>query len=340
MPEPDRIVTASTVGDTPDRVNRFVQRTLTTGVDHMIVFLDAEQPDVRSRLEEHPRVTVVETHVDYWRGRRPSARADRHLVNANVACAALAGAQTVRWLFRLDPGDVLAFDREALLDVRTPAVVLPALEAVARPSWRGGEPRLYKKVPTTAELHALAGLGRIPAPEMRWVFRSPILRATGVRPAEGIRLPEAGADQEPDHLPLQASTLPDAYLLHRSDCTIEEFAEHWGRLDPQEPFHSAADRQLAAAFRSVAGSTLLGEAERRARVAALFDRFVADDVRALRQFGLVLRRPGHRAAQPHPLTGAETSRLETALRDLGRRAKDDFRPVLQEVAADTERGAS
>ena len=74
MSDPDRIVTVSTIRETPRAAERFVRRTLRSGVDHAVVFLDTAQPRVRALLEEHPQVTVVPARSDYWRGRRPGRR--------------------------------------------------------------------------------------------------------------------------------------------------------------------------------------------------------------------------------------------------------------------------
>lgn len=332
MPDPDRIVTVSTIEDPPDRVDRFVRRTLTTGVDHMIVFLDSEQARLPAELDEHPQVTLVQAGADYWRGERPSARTDRHLVNANVACAALAAADSVKWLFPLACDEALVFDRAGLLAVTAPSVAFPAREAVAKRRWRHGDPKLFKKVPTAAELHALAGLGRIPAPELRWVFRGPSLGATGVRPGGEVRFGRRGAYRTPD-LALEAAELPGAHLLRYADCTIAEFTEHWALVDPAEEIAlSEMDRRLAAAFAAVAKSPHLDDAERRARIGELFDRFIADDVRSLRQFALVVRRPRQQATEARSLPGTEATRIESALEHLHHTDKDEFRSPAEDQA--------
>ena len=59
------LLTASTIKDSPENVRFFVAANLASGVDHMLVFLDAprepEQQDVAAALAEHPHVTCIAT---------------------------------------------------------------------------------------------------------------------------------------------------------------------------------------------------------------------------------------------------------------------------------------
>jgi len=323
----DRIVTVSTVKDKPANIARFVERNLGSGVDHMIVFLDANQPRVRSMFESHPNVTVFQTGPDYWRGDRPTVVMDRQMVNANIACTALAGSPSVRWLFHIDADEALSFDRDALLRLDARAVLLPTLEAVAQREWDGGEVRLFKRIPELDELRTMSALGRLDVPHVDSFFRGHSLGKSGVLPAEGVRFRIHTVYELPDRN-LEAVTPPGMHLLHYETCTFEDFLARWRDYDPQQagrrPFKN---RRLGAAFHLLANDPRVGRAERERRLGELFDRYVADDPETLRLFDLVVHDP-RRPAEPRLLPADEVARLESALDELGGADKSDFRSTL------------
>lgn len=294
---------------------RFVRRTLSSGVDHMVVFLDAPRPRVRALLEEDPRVTVVRTGPDYWQGHRPTDPADRRRVNAGVACRALVGSDSVRWLVHLGADEALALDRERLLALDADHVRFRTWEAVARREWPDGEPRLFKKQPNRGELHALAALGRIPHPSIESLFRSHWEGRPGVRPTADARLGDhasydvSGAEPE-------VEVPDDMHLLHHHRCTYDDFVQHW-HDHPVDDLRElpARERRLAAAVHLVATSTTLDEAEREQALAELFDRQVADDVSLLAELDLVAPDP-RRDVEARPLPTGEVQRLEARLAEL------------------------
>lgn len=328
MPEPDRIATVSTVMDSPEYIERFVRRTLRSGVDHMILFLDAAQPGVREMLASHPNVTVVRTDAGYWQGDRPARVVDRQMVNANVAGAALAGIGSVRWLFHIDGDEALAFDREQLLAIDARAVRLRTLEAVARRRWPDHEPRWFKRVPAPGELHALAALGRIPEVDVDLLFRGHTLGKSGIRPATDLRFRVHTAYQLPDTAVEVVS--PDMHVLHYESYTLEDFLHRWRHYVPSDadlrPFK---DKTLGAAFHAVSNSPALDERARARRLARLFDRAVADDERLLRQLGLLVRNP-LRDVRPRPLPPEDLRSVEQSLDSLLTCDKTPFRSVLLE----------
>ena len=79
------ILTVSTVKDTVPNLRRFVSRNLGNGVDHLLVFLDSENPAAESFLRAHPHVTCVRTDDEWWQGHRPAQLNSRQNFNANVA---------------------------------------------------------------------------------------------------------------------------------------------------------------------------------------------------------------------------------------------------------------
>jgi hypothetical protein len=324
MYEGDRIVTVTTLRDTPERVERFVERTLRSGVDHMVVFLDAPQPRVAALLEGNPAVSVVRTDAEYWAGGRPDAVVDRHTTNANVACTALADVPAVRWLFHIDSDEVLAFDRDDLLALDARSVRFRTLEAVARRRWLSNGPPWFKRQPSDGELHALAALGYIETPEMRSFYRGHSLGRPGVKPAERVRFRTHTAFELPDD-DLPTVVPRDMHVLRYESWCLSDFIERWQGVDPakarQRPFD---DRGLGAAFHLYFHDEGRSEEERRRLVAGLYDEYVADDPEPLRKFDLLVKNPLRRARRL-PLSQADVAGVDDALAALRTTDKSELR---------------
>lgn len=329
MSQSDRIVTVSTIKEPLEYAERFVRRNLSSGVDHMIVFLDAKQPRVQQMLEAHPGVTVIRTDTDYWQGERPNVVVDRQMVNANLACVALTELPWVRWLFHIDADEALSFNRDALLAIDARAVRFRTLEAVARLKWPHHEPQLFKKVPTFAELHALAGLGMIESPEIHSLFRGHSLGKSGVKPADGVRFRIHTVYEEPEG-EIESELPDDMYLLHYESCCLEDFADRWRDYQPDaawmRPFK---DNRIGAAVHLILHAPDIGEAERHRYLRDLFMNHVVDDLRPLRRFDLLVRKP-FRTAKPRMLTAQQVRDMESAISDLLAVDKSGFRSSLLE----------
>jgi hypothetical protein len=317
----DRIVTVSTVSGTHPDVERFVRRNLTTGVDHMLVFLDEEQPEVRQVLEEHPHVSVVRTEHGYWNHDRPMSLSDRHLVNANLTLTALTNVPSVGWLFQIDADEALAFDRDELLAIDARAVRFWTLEAAAK--LRRHEPELFKKGPDVEELHALAELGVIAAPDLDSFFRGHHLGRVGVRPATDLRFRPHSVYELPD-VPVETAEPPTMHLLRYESWCLDEFVARWQAFDPETgsdlPAHS---RHVGTAFHTISNHPALGRRERRRCIAELFERHIADDIPVLKDFGLLVPAPIRRA-EPRPLPELDGRRLRDALTELHAADKQRF----------------
>ncbi|MCL2543981.1 MAG: glycosyltransferase family 2 protein [Nocardioidaceae bacterium] len=327
---PDRIVTATTLRDTPDNVDRFVRRTLGSGVDHAIVFLDADQPKVRAALEANPHVTVVRTGKDYWLGDRPSVVLDRQMANASVAAAALAEVPSVRWVFNIDGDEVLDIDRAALARIETDAVRLGTLEAVAKRKWRRSEPEMFKRVPSSNELHALSALKLIDAPEISAFFRGHSLGKVGVRPGADVRFRLHTAYRLPE-VEIEETVQEDMHLLHLESWCLADFVSRWQGYRADRPKHRPhRDERLGAAYSLIDGDTSIGAAERDKRLGELFDRLVADDRAVLKRFDLQVR-VRRREVAPRPLDRSDVAALEAALARIGAESKEGYRPTVLEA---------
>lgn len=329
----DRILTVSMVSDTLPNVEAWVDRTLATGVDHMLVFLDDDRPDVLEMLRQHPFVTPVHTDDEYWHGDRPVPLPDRQMVNANLSLRALTEVPSAGWLFHIDVDEALSFDREAFLELSPRAARFPTLEAVARREW-DGMPTWLKRRPTREELHALAGLGVIRAPEIDTYFRGHHQGKAGVRPERDIRFRVHSVYELPDE-PVELVEPPDMYLLHYASYSVDDFVARWEGFRPDQaagrPFRS---EHLGTAFHTLWHHPALDAAGRRRMVAELFDRQIADDEATLRDFGLLVEDPRHRA-EPRPLPGDEVRHLEAVLAGLHAEDKTPFRSRLLQLGRRT-----
>ena len=88
-----------------------VRRNLAGGVDHLIVYLDDEQPEVEKFLAASPNVTCITTHRDWWHGGRQAELNDRQRTHATLALRMLSGFAWAHWMFHIDGDEVVHIDR-------------------------------------------------------------------------------------------------------------------------------------------------------------------------------------------------------------------------------------
>lgn len=331
----DRIITVSMIADTLPNIQHFVRRTLSSGVDHMLLFLDDDRPDVQAWLEQHPMTTPIRTLSEYWNGQRPTPLPDRQMVNANISLTALAEIPSAGWLFHIDVDEALAFDRDEFLQLNPRAARFLTLEAVAKRRSRGGEPRLFKEIPNQKELYALAGLGVISSPELDSYFRGHYLGKSGVRPNPNVRFRVHSVYERPN-TPIETAKPPNMRLLHYASWCLDDFIDRWRDFLPEDadgrPFRS---KHLGTAFHTLRNHPALGRLERRRLVGGLFDRYIADDIPTLRDFGLLVPNPLRSGVEPRRLPREEVQRLERALRDLYHADKEPFRSEIVQVGKRT-----
>jgi hypothetical protein len=341
----EHIVTVSTIRDTVPNMHRFLRRNLSSGIDHMIVFLDQDQPELLEVLGSNPRVTVVQTaNDDYWLGRRPPKVDDRRKVNANLLNAALTVIPAVRWLVHLDADEAPLFDRASLLASDARTVRFPALEAVARHDRPDGDAREFKQRPSEAELLALDLMGVIDDPSLASYFRGHWAGKSAVRPDLGVRI-SAHVPRDPQGNRLAGTEiLPGAFLLHYESYCLEDFIERWRDFDVEKysrSNHRGTRKRLGLAAYAIINHASLSDDAKERYLRRLFDRKVADDVTALRRLGLIIEVPAADLS-PRPLPTAEIEALEAllaALRPVDKRAflksADESAPVaaLEGVAA-------
>jgi hypothetical protein len=318
------LFTVSTVKDSRANVERFVERNLAAGADHMLVFLDAPDPEVEEVLSGHEHVTHLVTGDEYWRGRRWKDLNVRQLVNANLANAALAPFGWAEWLFHIDADEALEIDRDRLLEevpADEPCVLLDPLEAVSRWHWEG-EVDLFKRLLDEPELELLTALGTIDRPDNLAYFRGHVRGKVGMRPGLEWRL-FLHRIKTSGYGDVSGVTADWLRLRHYESFDGEEFVRKWLAHVGAGPMRLRPQRdRLRAALEQLVVADLTDEA-RATYFRRLYARWIEDDASTLSDLGLLVR---PRAASHHP-------------ERLGEQDQEDLGRLLGLLAAEDKRHA-
>ncbi|MEV7430021.1 glycosyltransferase family 2 protein [Nocardioides sp. NPDC092400] len=284
------LFTASTVKDTLPNIQRFVTGNLAGGIDHMVVFLDAGDAEVRSWLDEHPHVTCVRTDSSWWNGERPAELNVRQRINANVVKAVLSRLDWAEWVFHVDADEIVQLDRDVLAAVpaETRVVRLTPLEAVSRKHW-DGDPTWFKRLLGKPDLTLLQTLGVIDRPSNGAHFHGHVDGKSGVRPATDVWLTlHHGVDAAKEELP--AHTDADRLrLLHYESYSGEDFVRKWTSIlaaGPMANFRPARE-PTAVALRALIAKGLTEE-QAAPYLMRIFERTTEDDFDTLRDLGLLV----------------------------------------------------
>ncbi|HWJ81979.1 MAG TPA: glycosyltransferase family 2 protein [Nocardioides sp.] len=329
MSAADGLVCAvSTVKDTLPRLQQYVARNLAGGVDHLFVFLDAGDREVRTWLEAHPHVTCVRTDKEWWRGERPSQLNDRQRLNANAVNVVLGELGWADWLFHVDGDEVVQADRAVLARVpaETRAVRLGVREAVSQVHWEE-PPTWFKRPLEEPELVLLTQLGAIDRPSNGAYLHGHADGKTGIRPGAGAWLTlHDPVDDEGRAVP---EALDEALrVLHYESYSGEEFARKWLALlgaGPGTRFRPGRQPTLVAVQALVERQLPPDVTER--YLLRIFEQTIADDLEVLRDLGLVERiDPDHGSHTPKALSDAQRADLAAALARAAATPKERFRP--------------
>lgn len=312
------LVTASTVKDSAENLSFFVAANLASGVDHMLVFLDAPRADgqveAAALLDDHPKVTCVRAGgPGWWQGDRPANLNHRQRINANWAKQVVAealhpaggDAREARprpWLFHIDGDEVLRVDRARLDAVPADALTvrLAPLEAVAR---AGATQRatVFKRMLDDDELNLLHVLGAIDAPTNQSYFHGHVMGKSGVRIDSDLALTLHDA-VTPSGARVEGLQDAGLGLLHYDAPTDREFIRKWTALAAAGPARYRADRRATvAALRTLAGRDLPVEV-REKYLRRIYEDQIADDVELLSDLGLLV--------EHDPLTPSAARRAE------------------------------
>jgi hypothetical protein len=322
------LASVSTVKDTLPNVERFVARNLGRGIDHMVVFLDAEQPEVLAHLTAHPHVTVVEAADQRWWGDgRPDGLNRRQHVNANVVKALLTRGDWAQWVFHIDSDEVVHLDRDRLeqLPPQARIVHLATLELVSRDD-DTADPTLYKRLLDGDELVLLAALGVLERATNEDYFHGHVGGKSGLRPSldlySGIHKPtDAQRETQP------GLSEPWLQVLHLESPSKEAFVRKWRNLISSGPRPKVrrARSELVTAIDTVLRLGL-GDAEVDALLGELYERHVRDDVTTLDRLGFLDRvDPDEQRYAARAVPRADLERLEEGLARVAGQDKDAYR---------------
>lgn len=320
---------ASTIKDSLANVRFFVAANLDSGLDHLVVFLDAprepDQREVRAFLDEHPHVTCIPTGRSWWDGDRPASLNVRQRINANWTRAVLEPLGWAEWLFHIDGDEVARLDRDALAAVPADvgAVWLPPLEAVSE--WAPeSRPTLFKRLLDDDELTLLHVLDVLDAPTNQAYFHGHVMGKSGVRPASGLALTLHEA-VSPEGVRQQRHEDDRLAVLHYDAVSGEEFVRKWNALAAAGPARYRASRApMARALRTLVSRDLPDEV-RATYLRRIYERTTADEVRTLEDLGLLERvDPTQDGQPPRPLAPESRQALVARVEELAAAPKRDF----------------
>jgi len=287
------LVTASTVMDSPENVQFFVTANLASGVDHMVVFLDAPQEpgqaEVAKMLADEPQVTCIRTgRKGWWTDGRPPGLNVRQRINANWTRTLLEPFDWAEWLFHVDGDEVVRVDRDALAAVPADvdAVWLTPWEAVSEPE-PVQRPTKFKRLLADDDLTLLHVLGALDQPTNQAYFHGHVLGKSGIRPRPGLALTlheavSAGGERLERH---QDDRLG---VLHYDAVSGEEFVRKWSALAGAGHARYRKSRApMARALKTLIAKDL-PDAVRETYLRRIYDLTTRDDVALLDDLGLLL----------------------------------------------------
>ncbi|WP_029252966.1 glycosyltransferase family 2 protein [Paraoerskovia marina] len=318
------LYTVSTISAPLAAVRDFVEGNLSSGADHMFVFLDAPSPEVEEFLDQRPCVTLVRCFDGYWQGSRPGKLAVRQNANANVVRVLLSPLPWSSWLAHLAVDECLAVDREALeqVDDDVEAVQLQPMEAVSAEGahWR----QWFKTRLGSDDLALLHLLGHVDEPKNSAYFYGSTSGRPCIRPGLSIRLRVADA-VDPDGKAEPGLSDERFRMLHNGTVTLPDFIDAAERSGDAE-LPGGAD--MRAAMNALHANGSITAEHRQAAVHQLYERNVADPAQALQDLGLLQQiDPARHRYQPRAHSAVQVEGFETLLSALTAEPVDDFRPA-------------
>ncbi|TIC87403.1 hypothetical protein E8D34_09735 [Nocardioides sp. GY 10113] len=328
------LITASTIKDEAANVRFFVEANLASGVDHLVVFLDAPrapgQPEVADYLEQHPQVTCVRAGgPGWWLGERPASLNTRQEINANWAHQLLAPLGADAWLVHIDGDEVALMDRDALAAVPADVEVLrlATLEALAR---TGATERStqFKRLLDDDELNLLQVLGVIDEATNQAYFHGHVMGKSAIRVSSPLSfsLHDAISADGARH----AGHEHDGFrVLHYDAPTETEFIRKWAALASAGPARYRASRQPSArALKSLVTSDL-PEQVREKYLRRIYALTIADDVEALGDLGLLVE---HDPLRGTAATGGLTDEQRRTLAERAALLREEPKAAFQAPA--------
>jgi Glycosyl transferase family 2 len=310
------IFAVSTIKDTLARVETFVRRNVAGGIDHLVVFLDDDQPDVAAFLDAHAHVTVVQTHRDGWWGHdRPKGLNRRQIIHSTQTARLLAAFPWVEWVFHIDGDEVVRLDRDVLSAVPTDvrAVRLSTREVVSRLDARA-DPPPFKTLLDRDQLSLLSALGLIARPANTAYFRGHVTGKLGVRPSADVAM-RIHQVTDAAGVPLPAFQHPELSVLHYESPDPDEFVRKWRGLMTSGAGvgHRSSRASTARAIKALVDRGLPEEATR-SFLTRIYERTALDDEETLERLGLLVRHdPDAVTRQPEPFPVGGEPALSSAI---------------------------
>lgn len=321
------LCTVSTVKDSRAGVERFVERNLASGADHMFVMLEQDDDELLDLLRDHPHVTPVRTDEAYWRGAEPANLNVRQTANADLVNTLLVFVPVVEWLVHLDGDECLDLDRGVLAELpeEVRCIRLEPLEAVSS-EHRDGDVDRFKRLLDVRDLSLLAALGAIGTPANASYFRGHLSGKHGVRPALDLTM---GVHRARTRTGGKVEHAGDARLrlLHYDSWSAEEFVRKWEtHLGGGEGAVFRSPKNLVrAAVAAVQRNPRLGPAERQEYLRRIYTRKVEDPAELLEDLGLLVTPlPELHEWTPSPFPPDEAELIGSLLGRLVLAPKDAF----------------
>lgn len=337
------IFTVSTVKDTLPNVRRFVEGNLASGADHMFVFLEGDDADVREYLTAQPHVTMVDTEVEeYWAGRRPENLNHRQVMNATLVSCLLTPFPWAQWLAHIDGDECLEVDRDALVGLgpATRAVHLSTLESVS--AEEPSDAPWFKRLLDDEDLALLTSLGVISEPDNRRYFAGHAVGKSAIRPALDVTVGlHRARTTSGTGLKLHSGPF---HVLHYDSVSFDEFLRKWTtQMRGGAPNVKPKRALVSGAVSAVLRNDHLDESAKERHLRGIYRRHVQDPVETLLELGLLVKpRPELHAYEPTALSREQRRELDAVLDRLRLADKRWFGPAheLPGVLRELDRVAS
>ncbi len=276
----------STIKDSARNLEDFVERNLAGGVNHLVVFVDDDDPELLGHLENHPQTIGVPAR-DWWGNGRPEALNSRQRIAANAVRSIAAELGDVGWIFHIDGDETVQLDRRRLGQLRDDvrAVRLEVLESVAEWEPNTEHRNLFKRQLTKRELGMLVKRGVIERPRNDHYFHGHVGGKVGVRPHHNVWL---GIHRAMDSRRKAIDTFEAPWLrmLHHESVSGPDFVRKWRNLlgsGTQASIRSTR-APIADAFEAEFTANGSGDPEALRQV---FEQTTADDVALLQRLGFL-----------------------------------------------------
>jgi hypothetical protein len=330
------LISATTVKDTTENVERFVRRNLSAGIDHLVLFIDSEQPEIVDHFAGSAEVTCVPAWDEtWWNGTQRPGLNGRQNLNCSVVNALLVGFTWAEWLFHIDADEVVRLDRARLerLDRSVDVVLLEVLESVSHPDAED-EGGWFKRLLTRDERETLVERGLLSSLPNKSYFHGHVIGKSGWRPSHALR----GGLHRPRDLSGEAVKGFEAdwlQLLHFESQTPTEFERKWRNLvgSGLDRIKVRTERQPVASAVQELLDDHLSTVETELGFRAIYERTTQDRFPELRQLGFLVRVDTDETQyEARRIPPDELGRLRSLLRGARDVPKTEFSGASQERA--------